>query len=445
MSLPLPRFRSHLTLALATILHAFTHAYAVMLVPLFLLMREDLHLRFVSSASLIVTVYGLTYSLGSWFAGVLADRFSQKLLLGMGLLGNALAIAGMGLTRQYEMLIVLGVLAGAFGTLFHPTANAFAPAHYPKSPGMAIGLLGMGSGLGFFLGPQFSGWRAESAQWRWGTIANWQKPCVELGIIGIACGILFLLLARDPEAARNAAASGRRPATDGRGFVKEFSNELKTPPLGSVLRWRVVWVALILMFRDFAGIASQTLLSLYLQRAFGYDAKRAGFNIGSMMLLGIVANPLAVWLSPRGRRLPALALVLIAGAVIISLVPFFGRSMIFPLMCAFQAFQLGSYAISDAAMLERVAPAVRGRVVGLFLTIAGTFSAMSPFAMGYWVDLLGLRASMPSAYIPLFVTLGVMLVLAAFSAPLIDKLGIVQGPRIEPISETMPRTVEVLG
>jgi len=28
---------------------------------------------------------------------------------------------------------------------------------------------------------------------------------------------------------------------------------------------------------------------------------------------------------------------------------------------------------------------------------------------------------------------------------LIDKLGIVQGPRIDPLSETMPGTVEVLG
>src|SRR6201999_1201447 len=104
---------------------------------------------------------------------------------GIGLIGNALAIGAMGLTRQYEMLVALAVVAGVFGTLFHPSANALVPAHYPKSPGMAIGLLGIGSGIGFFFGPQYAGWRAEAAHWHFAAVAAWQRPCVELGIIGL--------------------------------------------------------------------------------------------------------------------------------------------------------------------------------------------------------------------------------------------------------------------
>jgi MFS family permease len=424
MSLSAPGFRSHLTLALATILHAFTHAYSVLLVPLYLLVRDDLHLRYVSSVSLVVTLYGLVYCLGSYGSGVLADRFNRKVLLGIGLLGNALAITAMGLTRRYEMLVVLGAVAGMFGTLFHPAANALAPSHYPKSPGMAIGLLGMGSGIGFFAGPQFSGWRAQSASWQWGMIAQWQKPCVELGAVGIIFGILFLFLARE---------------------TRPKNAESEHPPLGPVLRVRVAMVALMLMLRDFAGIASQTLLSLYLQRAWGYDVKRAGFTIGSMMLLGIIANPVCVWLSPGMRRLPTYCLLVYCGAVFIGLVPFMSIALVLPLMCAFQACQLGSYAVSDAAMLERVPAEVRGRVVGLFLTIAGTFAAMSPFAIGYWIDLLKDRASQPHAYIPLFLTLGVMLAGSSFAVRFIAKLGPVQGPRIEPLSEVMPGTMEVMG
>ena len=72
------------------------------------------------------------------------------------------AIALMGLTRRYELLVLLGVLGGLFGTLFHPAANALIPAHYPKKLGIVIGLLGIGSGLGFFAGPQFAGWRADA-------------------------------------------------------------------------------------------------------------------------------------------------------------------------------------------------------------------------------------------------------------------------------------------
>src|SRR6202044_1953570 len=105
-----PSSRSHLTLFLCTILHAFTHAYATMLVPLYLMMRDDLHLKLVSAVSTIVTLSGIVYSIGSYGGGLLADRFDRKTLLGIGLLGNAVAIIAMGLTRQYEMLIALGIL-----------------------------------------------------------------------------------------------------------------------------------------------------------------------------------------------------------------------------------------------------------------------------------------------------------------------------------------------
>src|SRR4029079_16725546 len=95
----------------------------------------------------------------------------------IGLLGNALAITAMGLTRQFEMIMIFGVLGGVFGTLFHPAANALVPAHYPKSPGMAIGLLGIGSGIGFFAGPQFAGWRAQAS-------GHLQAPLIDAGGAG---------------------------------------------------------------------------------------------------------------------------------------------------------------------------------------------------------------------------------------------------------------------
>ncbi len=118
------RVRSHLTLALGVVLHAFTHAYGTVLVPLYLLIQNDLKLSGTRAASLIVTVYGLVYCLGSFPAGVFADGRNRKALLGVGLIGNAAAIMLMGLTRRYEVVLALAVMAGLFGTLFHPSANA---------------------------------------------------------------------------------------------------------------------------------------------------------------------------------------------------------------------------------------------------------------------------------------------------------------------------------
>jgi len=415
--------RSRTTLLLCTLLHAFTHAYGTILVPLYLLMVTDLKLQGVWQASLIVTVYGLVYCIVSYGAGVLADRVDRKFLLGVGLIGNAIAITLMGLTKHYELLVALGIVAGLFGSLFHPAANALVPSHFPKSPGMAIGILGCGAGLGFFAGPQFAGWRAETAAWQLGNISNWQRPCVEMGIAGIVCGILFLLVASESRR-RNGAAPEEHPR------------------LGGVLRKRVIALAAVLGCRDFAGVAVISLGSIYLQKAHDLDAKRTGFIIGAMMLISIIVNPITVYFSPGRRRLPTLVFVLIAGGAIVAVVPWVPLRYVLPVMMTFMAFQLGSYALSDAAMLERVAADVRGRVVGLFLTIAGTFASLSPFVMGYWTDRLGPRAADPLAYVRIFVTLGAMMAFAAAAAPLIARLGQPDVHAITAMSEISPSTME---
>jgi hypothetical protein len=140
------------------------------------------------------------------------------------------------------------------------------------------------------------------------------------------------------------------------------------------------------------------------------------------MLLGVLSNPIAVYLSPGKRRLPTLATVLILGGLTLLPVPFMRVTWVLPMMCVFQCFQLGSYAVSDAAMLERVPPSVRGRVVGLFLTLAGTLAGLSPSVIGYWTDHLRERAQQPTAYFPLFAMLAAMMIVASASTGLIAKL-----------------------
>jgi MFS family permease len=382
-------------------------------------MVSDLKLSGVRAASLVVTVYGAAYNLGSYASGVLADRFNRKTLLAIGLLGNAAAIAGIGLTRDYSMILLFGVMAGLFGTLFHPAANALAPSHYPKSPGMAIGFLGMGSGLGFFFGPQFSGLRAHSAAWHFANVSQWQKPCVELGVAGLIVGIIFLFVGADP-----------------------YIEHRRSPqPMDLLLRRRVIQVALILMFRDFAGIAALSLAAIYVQRVFHLGIAQAGLFVGLMMLPSVLCSPILVYLSPSKRRLPGLTIILIVGACVAATTPLWPAAMALPVLCAFQTMQLGSYAMSDAAILERVPPEVRGRVVGLFLLIAGTVGATGPWAMGAWTDWLGPASATRTGYIGPFGLLALCMLAAAVAPRFIAKLGNVQGAPITPAEEISPATM----
>jgi MFS family permease len=396
--------RSYLTLAFCTLLHAFTHAYGSILLPLLVVISVDLGLPRVEMAARLVTVYGLVYCVLSYGAGMLADRFNRKTLLGIGLIGNAVAVGLMGLTQAYWGLIALAVLAGVFGTIFHPSANALIPAHFPKNPGMGIGIMGIGSGLGFFAGPRFGGWRAETVERSWVAGAwNWQVPLLEAGIVGVLFGILFLIIAREaPHEKHEERREGR--------------------PLGH-LRGRVIAIAAVLGWRDFAGVATSTLVSIYLQKAHGFDVKQTGWIVGGMMLISMVANPLAVWMSQGGRRLLMLTVTLIGAGILLAAVPHVPVEWILPMLAAFQIFHLGSYAIGEAGMLERVSPAVRGRVVGIFLTVAGTAASCSSTIVAAWTDWLGERANRPSGYYLLFAVLGGMMLFASLSARLIANLG----------------------
>jgi MFS family permease len=319
-------------------------------------------------------------------------------------------------------------MCGLFGSIFHPAANALVTAHYPDEPGMAIGWLGAGSGLGFFLGPQFAGWRATTATWTLWHVAAWQKPCVEMGVLGTVFGIVFLLTARE------APASMR----DGSGSVKIAAH----PPMDRTLRNRVIWLSVVLGCRDFAAAASLSLASIFMQKAWCKTVAQAGQIVGLMMLLGVIANPLMVYLTRGRRRLPGLTMILIAGGCIVATTPLWPAVWVLPVLCGFQTMQLSSYAVSDASMLERTTPDQRGRVVGLFLLIAGTFSGTGPWVMGFWTDLLGHSASRPIAYLGPFGLVAVMMLIASFSPRIIAKLGPVAGPEISAFSEIMPETME---
>jgi hypothetical protein len=257
-----------------------------------------------------------------------------------------------------------------------------------------------------------------------------------MGIAGVAFGIVFLLIAREVR------SSARLSSNDGGASVPS------RVPLGSDLRWKVLAIACVLCARDFAGLASLSLASIYFQKALGFSVRQAGTILGATLLTTIVVNPLIVLFTPGKRRLPALAAILIVGGLVIACVPFVGTSVgaVLAVLCLYQVFHLGSYAVSESAMLERVHPDVRGRVIGLFLTVAGTVAGTGPWAMGFWTDRLGDAAQTPAGYVGPFGLLGALLVSSSLGTFLIARLGKPPERRqISPATEVMPRTVEAIG
>src|SRR6201997_3070693 len=99
------------TLWLTGILHAFTHLYQIALVPLYLLIKADLHLDSEGKAPLLVTSMGLAYFLPSYAIGILADRMSRKKLLAFGLALNGLGFVMLAYSPNYTYALLSVILA----------------------------------------------------------------------------------------------------------------------------------------------------------------------------------------------------------------------------------------------------------------------------------------------------------------------------------------------
>lgn len=372
-------------------LHGFTHVYQVALLPLYLFIQKDLGLTSSGQATFLVTVMGLSFSLVSYPVGILADRLSRRMLLGVGLAVNGLAFIGLAYASSYPWAIAWCILAGLGGSCYHPAATAMLVDLFPTGAGKALGRVGMGAAIGFWAGPVYAGWRCD--------MSGWRAPVLELGLMGIGLAVIFAWLAPDVH------STGARHET---GIGSK-------PPVLTTRFWLViVLISFFFSLRDFAGAGMGSLMSLFLQRAHKVNVETTGRMLGWMFLVAILSNPLLGAWSDRFRlRLSGLVLV-IAGAMV-ALAPWVSLSWIVLVLMLYGFFFLASHPIAEAALMESVPERVRGRVFGLFVAIAGGISSLSHWAMGHWVNTL--PNQQVSSYVPLFNTLTLSMTVALAGLP----------------------------
>ena len=382
------------TLLLVGALHACTHFYQVALLPLYLPIQKDLQLADVGQSTLLMSVMMAAYFLPSYPMGVLADRFSRKKLLGWGLLINALGFVGLSFAPNYAAALACVIIAGIGGSFFHPAATALVARLCPDATGRALGLIGIGASVGFFLGPIYAGWRASQT-------GDWRVPVFELGLFGIVAAGAFAWFAEEAPPVAAHEPTRRAPLA-----------LFPTPALWLCF----LGAAFAFSLRDFAGNSMGSLGSLFLQHAHGFTVKETGVALSGIFLFSAISNPLFGHLSDRGRKRWT-TFVLLVATVMIALFPRLPRAWLTPAYILYGFFFIANYPMVEAALMESVPDAVRGRVFGLFITIGGLLGNISHWVAGQWVKHLGDSAHSPENYRGLYALLALLMLASLAGLP----------------------------
>ena len=387
---------------LSGILHAFTHAYQIALIPLYILMRDGLRLSGVEEATLLVTVMATAYYLPSYPMGVLADRHSRRFLLAVGLAVNGLGFVGLAWAPTYPWALAAVLLAGLGGSVYHPAATAWAARMFPVNTGRALGLVAVGASVGFFITPIYVGWRAA-------TTGSWRAPVLELGLAGMVFAPVCYWLAPADHAPPRTA----RPASLGAGGGSLF-------PTGALWAFFLA-AAFCFALRDFGGSGVASLSSLFLQNAHGFSPKATGVIVGAIFLASALSNPLFGRWSDRGRIGCATGLLL-AAVTMLAVFPFVPKGAMFLVLMTYGFFLLATYPVVEAAVMEAVPDAVRGRVFGVFGTLGGLLGNLAHWVVGALVRQLGPAPHEPRPYHYMFWGLGLCILCSLIGLPFLHAI-----------------------
>jgi EmrB/QacA subfamily drug resistance transporter len=301
----------------------------------------------LSQLQWITNAYLLTLGVTLILAGKLGDRFGRRLMFLIGVVGFALASAGIGVIGTTTGVIALRVVQGAFGALLMPNSLAILRATFPAEKlNLAIGIWGGSSAISVALGPIVGGLLVEHVSWQSVFFLN-----LPIALIALAIGIAVLAESRSSAEQHSdlpgiaLLAAGLFALVYGLIKAQEWgwgsASTLAFLAVGLILlvvfclveaRTRFALLPMRLFRNRSLSIGTATILvgflalygvlfflTLYLQNVHGYSPVQAGVRLLPLSLTMMFSAPLGGVLTERfGPRLPlSLGLALVGVALLL--------------------------------------------------------------------------------------------------------------------------------
>jgi EmrB/QacA subfamily drug resistance transporter len=265
--------------------------------------------------------------------GKLGDRYGRKKMFLIGVIGFAIASAGIAIVGSITGVIAFRVLQGAFGALLMPNTLALLRSAYPEDElTRAVGVWGSAAGAATAAGPILGGLLVDNVSWESVFYLN-----VPVAIATVALGVPFLLESRESHRTGIdwpgvlTLAAGLSALIFGLVKAQEWTwgsprtlgllavavvllisfvvIESRVPepllPLWLFKDRSVSFGSLVVLLNFFALFGVLFFVSLYLQSVSGYSALGAGIRTLPLTVFFSIFSPLGARITDRvGPRIP---------------------------------------------------------------------------------------------------------------------------------------------
>lgn len=324
---------------------------------------------------LLGTVFLLVHSIGSVPLGILADKYSRKLIIAGGVLFWSLATFASGLAQSFRQLLGIRSLVGLGESSYAPAAANMIADNFPEDKrGQAQGLFSVGLFLGGTLGAIIGGLIAYY-------FSSWRLAFFIVALPGIVLSFSILKVKDKVVRYRTKVKFGvlfKSPAY----WWMLISGTLISFAAGGLIAWGVEFV----------------------RRYKGYNLRDASIILGiSLMVAGVLGVLIGSWLADRfqkrlryGRAL-LISLSFIIGAPFMLLGIYTDNGGLLFLVYFFLAIFLTSFYHGPAVVvLHDIVPHnLRGTAYGIYLLIIHLLGdTLAPAVVGRISDMVNLQLGM---------------------------------------------------
>lgn len=375
-----------------------------LLAPVVDAVKLDLGLSDTQIGAIRSSVF-LAALLGQIFWGPLSDRWVRKYVITIGaVIWSAITWQTAYVSGFMGMLLARAGMSFAEGC-FNPSAYALITDSTPKQKhGLVLGLMSLTYPVGTAAALVVAGLVGT---------ANWRKPFIGFGIIGVVLGILVLLIIREPaRGANEEAVQEQHGEYIGKFSLAEFRRALRVPSLWLAFGLDTCQASVNWSFAFWAP----TYLTRY---GIAPDADAAAMAL-LPAILGFVAGALlGGWIIDRLRKRTPLApawvaLLAMSGGLAMALLVF-NLFVLGWLMAA--AFFLGlvTYMVMPAVniiLFSVVPPETKATTISASNIILNLVIAILSFFIGVVSDAAGLRLAFGGVTIAMYlVGIGVCILL----------------------------------